>query len=94
MIRECFAEAIERLFCEAFFQNIPEDLESALKADPVQLGVSSIADEAPFKEYLNIYNSIRNRCAQGEFGLTPQFFILSSIVAVGHNHSCLSTDEA
>ena len=76
MIHECFAEAIERLFCEAFFQSIPEELDSTLKADPLQLDVNSILNETLFKEYEDMYNSFKDRCAQGEFGLTPQFWIL------------------
>ena len=51
MIHECFAEAIERLFCKAFFQSIPEELDSTLKADPLQLDVNSILNETVFKEY-------------------------------------------
>ena len=76
MIHECFAEAIERLFCKAFFQNIPQELESTRKADPLQQDVNLLPNETPFKEYEDMYNSFRDRCAQGEFGLIPQFWIL------------------
>eukprot|EP00794_Sanderia_malayensis_P010400 gene10400-biopygen7580 len=76
MIHECFAEAIERLFCEAFVQSIPSDLESNLKVDPVQMDVGSITNDAIFKHYEEMYNSFRDRCSQGEFGLTPQFWLM------------------
>ena len=49
-IHECFAEAIERLFCEAIFQNITQELDSTLKVDPLQLDVNPILNETHFKE--------------------------------------------
>ncbi len=42
MIHECFAEVIERLFCEAIVQSIPSDLEINLKVDLVLMDVGSI----------------------------------------------------
>ena len=75
MIHECFTEALERLFFEACIQNIPQNLESILKADPLQMDVSSIWDKSHLKEYEGIHKRLKYCCSKGQFGLTPQFWI-------------------
>ena len=75
-VHECFAEAVDRLFCEEHLPEISQELEETIKSDGE---VTRILQDAEFNNYIKQYNSLQERCIQGEFGKTPMFWMFYKI---------------
>ena len=75
MVHESFAEAIDRLFCEAFLPEITKDLEHVVKRNVSEQIIDDVIETIPFTDYEQRYESLKSRCLRGEFGKTPQFWM-------------------
>ena len=51
MVHESFAEAIDRLFCEAFLPEITEDLEHVVKRNVSEQIIDDFIETIPFTDY-------------------------------------------
>ena len=75
-LQQSFAEAIDRLFCEAFLPEITKDLEHVVKRNvSEQIIIDDVIETIPFTDYEQRHESLKSCCFQGEFGLTPQFWM-------------------
>ena len=54
-IHECFAEAIERLFCEALVSSCPDELETMIKEIVTDVDCKDIISQRPFRAYEEEY---------------------------------------
>ncbi len=75
MVHECFAEAINRLFSEAFVGDVSQDLQDQFTEEVNGVQVQ-VAVNSPFCVYREQYNDVKQRCLLGEFGLTPQYWMI------------------
>ena len=75
MVYKSFAEAIDRLFCEAFLPEITEDLEHAVKRNVSEQIIDDVIETIPFTDYEQRYESLKYCCLRGEFGKTRQFWM-------------------
>ena len=67
-IHECFAEAVDRFFCEEYLPEISQELQEMIRCDG---DATRVLKDNAFKSYTKQYNSFQERCIQGEFGKTP-----------------------
>ena len=76
MVHECFAEAIDRLFCETFI-DIPPDQEEhfqqCLSSD--SSNNCDLFKEKTFVDFNNLYKQMKEDCWIGKYGKTPQFWM-------------------
>ena len=75
MVHESFAEATDRLFCEAFLPEITEILEHVVKRNVSEQIIDDIIETIPFTNYEQRYESLKSCCLRSEFGKTPQFWV-------------------
>ena len=75
-VHECFAEALNRLFLERFRDEITEPFASNLNIDPEITDVQSLIQRTSFLNYERKISELTNRCLQGEFGKTAQYWML------------------
>ena len=74
-VHEVFAEAINRLFQDAFCQsNLSESLEEKIRISTDEIDLILGSNE--FKMYMEDYKRLREKCLDGEFGATPHFWML------------------
>ena len=73
MVHESFAEAIDRLFCEAFLPEITEDLEHIAKRNVSEQIIDNVIETIPFTDYERRYENLQSCYLRGEFEKTPQF---------------------
>ena len=69
MVHESFAEAIDRLFCEAFLPEIAKDPEHVVKRNVSKQIIDDVIETIPR------YESLKSCCLRSEFGKTPQFWM-------------------
>ena len=65
---ESFAEAIDRLFCEAFLPEITKDLEHVVKRNVSEQIIDDVIETTPFTDYEQRYERSKSCCLRGEFG--------------------------
>ena len=75
MVHKSFAEAIDRLFCDAFLPEITEDLEHVVKRNVSEQITDDVIETIPFTDYEQRYESLKSCCLRGEFRRTPQFWM-------------------
>ena len=76
LVHECFAEAIDRLFCEEFIPDVPTDLESTVQSNDETLILDGVLERNDFKNYQQQYQDVKARCIQGQFGKTPRYWMM------------------
>ena len=76
-IHECFAEAIDRQF-RAKYVEVPQSLCIKLKLNEKieSTETNKIINSDEMKDYIEVYEVQKNKCLQGEFGKTPQFWMM------------------
>ena len=68
MVHKSFAEAIDRLFCEAFLPEITEDLEHVVKRNVSEQIIDDVIETIPFTDYEQRYEILKSCCLRSEFG--------------------------
>ena len=76
LLHEAFSEALERLFEEQYIPEVPEMLVRFTESPPGTVDVDDLLSDATVKAYIEHYNQQLNKCLNGEFGKTPQFWAL------------------
>lgn len=74
-IHECFAEAIERLFCETLVKRCPEELASSIKGIMTAVDCEEVMSERAFKMYEEEYMKKKMECRHGYHGKTAHFWM-------------------
>ena len=92
-IHEILAEAVNRLFENAFYQlKFSRNLKK--KLGNVTENHDSILKNKEFQKYMERYQEFRNRCLEGEFGATPQFWMLyQKMIDLIHQTSLCNKSE-
>ncbi|XP_065053916.1 uncharacterized protein LOC135682802 [Rhopilema esculentum] len=85
LVNECVAEAIDRLFCAEYMPDIPDEVERSLNQKVEKLDVTSILDEETFTAFSSRYKYLKEKCIAGDFGKTPQFWMIYQ-AAVDRQH--------
>jgi hypothetical protein len=76
LLHEAFSEALERLFEEQYIPEVPEMLVKFAESPPGTVDVENLLSNATVKAYIEHYNQQFDKCLNGEFGKTPQFWAL------------------
>lgn len=94
-IHECFAEAIERLFCEALVSSCPDELETMIKEIVTDVDCKDIISQRPFRAYEEEYMKKKMECLQGHHGKTAQFWMsyLDLIERLHELHFSVNTND-
>ena len=76
VLNECFAEAIDRLFCEKYVE-MPTEVEKNLKEMTEEITPDNIesSHSSDTNIYEDIVNKAKNDCLAGAYGKTPQFWM-------------------
>ena len=76
LVNECFAEAIDRLFCEKYV-DVPQDLKVKIRTmGEISLKtLDSISETEELKMYAESYSKARKECSEGKYGKTPKFWM-------------------
>ena len=74
-IHECFAEAIERLFCETLVKRCPKELASSIKGIMTAVDCEEVMSERAFKMYEEEYMKKKVECRHGYHRKTAQFWM-------------------
>ena len=76
LVNECFAEAIDRLFCEKYV-SLPQPLEVKIKTmSEIRVeALDSISETEELKTYAQTYAQAKKECSEGKYGKTPQFWM-------------------
>ena len=76
LVHEAFSEALERLFLARFLPNIPEVANEFAQSPPGSRKVQDILSEENVASYIDSYETLKERCLKGDFGKTPQFWMM------------------
>ena len=74
-VHECFAEAIDRLFCAAHIPDVPDVVSDSVEKEVDKMDVNAVTEEKSFTDQINQYQDKKDRCLNGDFGKTPQFWM-------------------
>ena len=88
VLNECFAEAIDRLFCEKYVE-MPTEVEKNLKEMTEEITPDNIesSHSSDTNIYEDIVNKAKNDCLAGAYGKTPKFWM--KYVSAVERHSAL-----
>ena len=76
MVHANFAEGLERLLCKSQGLTCPDDLKSLSNGAKTEEDFEHLASQEAFKVFERLYEEKRNRCLQGNFGKTAQFWMM------------------
>ena len=76
LAHEAFSEALERLFQERFLPSVPENVADFAQCPPGTSNVQEILDDENVTKHVVSYETQRQKCLNGDFGKTPQFWAL------------------
>ena len=74
LIHENFSEALERLFIEQYLPAIPEKVEEFARRPVQKTSLPHILSNDIVEKYVNMYQTQKAKCLNGEFGKTPQYW--------------------
>ena len=74
VMHEAFSEALHRLCRERFIVETPTAIETSAKDKIVEVNVKEFIEKDEVLQFVETYQNQINRCLQGEFGKTPQFW--------------------
>ena len=76
LLHKSFSEALERLFQEQYIPEVPEMLVNFSECPSGTVDIEDLLCDASVKAYTEHYNQQFQKCVNGEFGKTPQFWAL------------------
>ena len=80
LLHESFSEALIRLFQEQYVPEIPNSLINFAKHPPGTVDTEELLADPSIQAYLKYYVQQVKKCLNGEFGKTPQFWVMYMIM--------------
>ena len=80
LLHESFSEALIRLFQGQYVPVISDSLINFAKHPPGTVDIEELLADASIQAYLKYYLPQVKKCLNGEFGKTPQFWVMYMIV--------------
>ena len=80
LLHESFSEALIRLFLEQYVPEIPDSLINFAKHPPGTVDIEELLADPSIQAYLKYYVQQVKKCLNGEFGKTPQFWVMYMIM--------------
>ena len=80
LLHESFTEALIRFFQEQYVPEIPDSLINFAKHPPGTVDIEELLADPSIQAYLKYYVQQVKKCLNGEFGKTPQFWVMYMIM--------------
>ena len=80
LLHESFSEALIGLFQEQYVPEIPDSLINFAKHPPSIVDIEELLADPSIQAYLKYYVRQVKKCLNGEFGKTPQFWVMYMIM--------------
>ena len=80
LLHESFSEPLIRLFQEQYVPEIPDSLINFAKHPPGTVDIEELLADPSIQAYLKYYVQQVKKCLNGEFGKTPQFWVMYMIM--------------
>ena len=80
LLHESFSEALIRLFQEQYVPEIPDSLMNFVKHQPGTVNIEELLADPSIQAYVKYYVQQVKKCLNGEFGKTPQFWVMYMIM--------------
>ena len=74
-VHECFADALDRLFCESIVGSCSSELEASVKEIKNEDDLKTVINASSFKEHEVQYWEKKLQCLKGQHGKTAQFWM-------------------
>ena len=94
-VHEVVSEAIDRLFCDAYMQPMKNVNTRKLKNVLTKNDTEASLSNTIFKNNRKEYEDKKERCLRGEFGITPQYWMVyNSMIGLLHRlHFAINTND-
>ena len=76
LVHESFSEALERLFLKQFLTTIPNTVVTFAQLSSSSTMIKRILADKNVSSYIQSYETFKERCLKGDFGKTPQFWMM------------------
>ena len=76
LVHEAFSEALERLFMQECISDVPTLIEDFAQDQPSFSDISPLLEYTSVAEFETYYQKQKEKCLNGEFGKTPQFWAM------------------
>lgn len=76
LVHESFSEALERLFLIRFLTTIPDTVVTFAQSSSSSAMIQEILADENASSYIQSYETYKKRCLKGDFGKTPQFWMM------------------
>ena len=76
-VHECFANALDRLFCESIVISCSSGLEASVKEIKNEDDLKTVINASSFKEHEVQYREKKLQCLKGQHGKTAQFWMMN-----------------